>query len=104
MLLLCVCYTGEVRLHEEARFKAAGRDVEGLYMMRGGHLAACGGRGTYWAAMYDRYGQIQARLQLPEGCVPWGTVELGSHLLLTDINNNCIQVWQPLQHASSLSL
>ena len=102
VLLLCVSGTGEVTLHEEAMFKAAGRSVYGLYMMRSGLLAACGGGfSTYWAAMYNVSGQQQARLQLPEGCKPRGMMELGSHLLLTDNNNKCLQVWQPLQEAQS---
>ena len=86
-----------MKLHEERRFKTAGR-VNGLTMMGGDVLVVCGSDRTNWAVVYDRAGRQQAKLQLPRGCQPRGVVQLGSHLLMTDEYNKCLQVGQPLQH------
>ena len=106
MCCYCVCCTGEVKLHEEAtnQFKAAG-SVTGLTMAAGDVLVACGTRSIYptsWATVYDMAGQQKAELHIPHGCTPFDVVELGSHLLLTDLGNKCLQVLQPLQHAATL--
>ena len=99
-----MCCTGEVRLHQEARFQTQG-SVYGLHMMRGGLLSACGGDSrASWAAVFDQSGQTQANLQLPRGCRPLGMYELNNHMVLTDGVNNCLQVCQPLHHAGFLSL
>ena len=82
-----------MRLTEESRFKTDGVYVYGLCVTRDGLLAACGGwRYSPWAAMYTVDGTLQARLQLPERCNPFDLVEADRHLLLTDRENNCLQV------------
>ena len=88
MCCYCACCTGEVRLHQEARFRAKGF-VRGLCMARDRYLVAFG---TKWAAVFDRSGQQQARLQLPTGCKLRGVIKLGSHLVLTDMKHNSLQV------------